>query len=399
MAKRSWGARVRKFSDTWANNLHYTSNGQEDWRDSQVTGLVLRIGKKSKTFYLAITKGPKKGMRKLAPFSLNAGGMNVEKARSTAADILKETTGKTPIHNTLKLTLGRYLDEEYMEDREYSGNPVREETIEKIKKVYASMLDTPLENITDDHMKKMLAKKWKKNNTETKRKKYYYLAALFNCLEKLEKIHKSPIKKRSFKRTKPGVINTYDQLYDDVLEFILVTPRNRKTKYTKDHTRAARLYLASVIITGCRHGEIRKNTIDNFHTGVDKPQIYIPGEICKTGNEREVPISNELYLHHLEIYKNEHWVKNRDRLMFYNQATSSVYTDSLGRKLWQEVKDHFGISGRSYDWRHTFATRVYKETGDIKLVADLIGDEIETANKYYAKKDPERMRMAVASIR
>ena len=50
--------------------------------------------------------------------------------------------------------------------------------------------------------------------------------------------------------------------------------------------------------------------------------------------------------------------------------------------------------------RSTYGTNLYKETGDIYLVADVLGHkDVNTTKKHYAAQDQERLRMAANAVR
>ena len=81
--------------------------------------------------------------------------------------------------------------------------------------------------------------------------------------------------------------------------------------------------------------------------------------------------------------------------MFFNRATGKSYSSQCYRAIWDRVKQEFNLNGRYYELRHTFASDAYEATGDIKLVADMIGDNVETASKYYvtqSKNARERLK-------
>ena len=221
----------------------------------------------------------------------------------------------------------------------------------------------------------------------------------------------NPFTDISFKKDKrPKQVSVYSEeiTYDDVMRFILQEDRpvNEQTsKYRKDHSPAARIFIATVIRLGLRDAEARLNYINNFITTGNNTRLIIPGEICKTKTEREVPITCPILLEALNTFKNLHHIENNEGLMFFNPSTNKAYTSSLGRKLFEEIKEEFGLgingngSGRKYDFRHTFATRLYNETGDIKLVADSIGDSLDTTDKYYAGKNITKLRDAISKLK
>ena len=50
--------------------------------------------------------------------------------------------------------------------------------------------------------------------------------------------------------------------------------------------------------------------------------------------------------------------------------------------------------------RSTYGTSLYKETGDIYLVADVLGHkDVNTTRKHYAAMDEDRRRKAASAVR
>ena len=50
--------------------------------------------------------------------------------------------------------------------------------------------------------------------------------------------------------------------------------------------------------------------------------------------------------------------------------------------------------------RSTYGTALYQETGDIYLVADVLGHkDVNTTRKHYAAMDDQRRRMAATAVR
>ena len=50
--------------------------------------------------------------------------------------------------------------------------------------------------------------------------------------------------------------------------------------------------------------------------------------------------------------------------------------------------------------RSTYGTNLYNETGDIYLVADVLGHkDVNTTKKHYAAQDQERLRMAANAVK
>lgn len=405
-----------------------TDKPYKDLWDKKQTGLFIRITKTKKVFYCY--DGRARKTTKIADWGvINANGLGVETARMRAREIISHSA---PITDVGRMTLGQYLDRAYVDDRNaLKMRPVRPLTIKKIKGNFPDWLDLPIKRITN----RMLLDKvslWRagehtidtshpsqrhrtpKPNTEsTIRKKFVEINAVFNTLERRKHIAKNPLEHLNIKKDSvPEHIHVYSQdtvKYEDVMDFVLNQDRpvtEKTSKYRKGHTRAARVLIATIIRLGLRDAEARNNYVYNFHLNtVHDSHLVIPGSITKTGKGRKVPIDDPVLLDALIGYKDHYQVKNEQGLMFYNPRTGKAYTDALGRSLYDEVKEEFGLgkngngSGRKYDFRHTFATRLYHATGNIKAVADAIGDELQTTDDYYAQDNMKAIRTGMAKLK
>ncbi|WP_421921379.1 tyrosine-type recombinase/integrase [Marinobacter salarius] len=381
-----------KFSDTTLHRLALQKEGVRDYRDLRETGLILRVGKKSKTFYAHVSTGNgNRGMRKLGPFSMSDDGLSYEEARQKFLHVKSSQAGE---HTGFgKITLETYLDEGYKADRSGRGDPVSDKSIADIKHYYAHALHKKCKDLSDADIEKFL-ENFSHLADPTKRKGYYYFHALIRTLEFYNRIPDVKIRKRSFNNNPNTVINTFKIDRQKVYDFLFEPELGKDHKFSRGFNFETRLIMALGVDTGARPGEIIKNWKDNFILD-DEPEMRIPAVIAKNGEPREVPINSDFLVEKLKLYVEKYWTPNPGGLMFYNRSTGKSYSSQCYRAIWERVKEEFELKGRYYELRHTFGTDVYEITGDIKMTADLMGNSVLTASRSYVKKTKsarERLR-------
>lgn len=408
----------RALSNHMIKNAQHRDKPYDIW-DSRQNGLFVKVGKTTKTFYCYTST---RKTLKIDRWGYDNGeGIGIDNARMKARKLLEVNTVYTDVS---RMTLSHYLDNRYQADR-LSGKPVTDSTIKKIKSAYPDWLDKKLSKITNEMMLEKISQ-WlagthkintddirhktrtaKQNSPGSVRKKYVEMNAVFNTLVAKKHISKNPFEPLGIKKDgPPDFIRVYCSetvTYEAVLNFLFTHGRRKNsdeiTRYIKQHSEAARLFIALVIRLGLRDGEARKNYIYNFITDGPNPVFIIPKEITKTGKGRRIPLSDPVLLSAIIDYKDNHYVENPQQLMFYNREASAMFSRSLGRGLYKELSDAFNLKGNKRDFRHTFATRIYHATGDIKLTSFLIGDNINTTSDYYADDNIEKARDVIANMR
>ena len=95
----------------------------------------------------------------------------------------------------------------------------------------------------------------------------------------------------------------------------------------------------------------------------------------KTGDKRDIPISDELYKVLQSIHRESEYV-------FINSKTKAPYVDI--KKSFNTVREYAGIEDfRFHDLRHTFATRLVMAGVDFLTIMELLGHKnIETTMRY-----------------
>ena len=81
-----------------------------------------------------------------------------------------------------------------------------------------------------------------------------------------------------------------------------------------------------------------------------------------------------------------------------NKRISVRAVENLVKKYTERVTSLKNIS--PHKLRSTYGTNLYKETGDIYLVADVLGHaDVNTTRKHYAQIDDDRRRIAAKVVK
>jgi len=380
---------------------------------------ILRINQTSKTFYIKTKKSKSvsfNSMRKIGKFSPRKNGVRPPKEfieLSAARNIFEQkveelSTLSAEALTVSEMTIREYIETMYSEDRAVTllkngkCKPVTDKTKKEIISLFPHWIDKKINEATNQWPKdfkkywlsnKHLDEETKKEicttTTETMRKKYGMLNAVFNMCENKGYILKNPLEGQTalFPKSKNRSRIEYDYSFEEAIDFIFSDEVEARL--------AGKLIIATMILTGARNAEVYKNYRKNFDevTGV----IFIPAHISKNQSERSVMIQNKTYWEYFNLYVKLEYSKNKHGHMFPSIKIDSHVSPEVYRKVWVALKLRFGLAGRLYDTRHTFAKRYNKENG-ISATADVIGDSVQTAHEFYVRGDENKKFANMASL-
>ena len=124
----------------------------------------------------------------------------------------------------------------------------------------------------------------------------------------------------------------------------------------------------------------------------------------KGGNEMVVyfgPEVEKALKNYLEVRKNIIPVEGHEHALFYSTQRKRIgvqAVENLVKKYARQVTTTKKIT--PHKLRSTYGTALYQETGDIYLVADVLGHkDVNTTTKHYAALDDSRRRQAATAVK
>ena len=124
----------------------------------------------------------------------------------------------------------------------------------------------------------------------------------------------------------------------------------------------------------------------------------------KGGNEMVVyfgPEVEKALKNYLEVRKNIIPVEGHEHALFYSTQRKRIgvqAVENLVKKYARQVTSTKKIT--PHKLRSTYGTALYQETGDIYLVADVLGHkDVNTTKKHYAALDDSRRRQAATAVK
>jgi site-specific recombinase XerD len=241
-----------------------------------------------------------------------------------------------------------------------------------------------------------------KNSERGKCRKLATLRSFFTYFYKKQKINNNPallvnLPKIHQKNITRLEIDEVAKLLDEVESGDNLTSSQKKYhKQTKERDLALMTLLLG---TGIRVSECVGLNISDIDFNVNGIRI-----VRKGGNEVIIYFGEEVeqsLLHYLEkrnkiIPKEGH--EDALFLSLQNKRLSVRSVQNLVKKYSKLVTQLKTIS--PHKLRSTYGTNLYRETGDIYLVADVLGHkDVNTTKKHYAQIDDERRRKAARIIR
>ena len=126
--------------------------------------------------------------------------------------------------------------------------------------------------------------------------------------------------------------------------------------------------------------------------------------VRKGGNEMMVYFGEEVeeaLLNYLEMRASITPVAGHENALFYSTQRKRIgvqAVENMVKKYAKEITTTKKIT--PHKLRSTYGTSLYKETGDIYLVADVLGHkDVNTTRKHYAAMDEDRRRRAASAVK
>lgn len=155
-----------------------------------------------------------------------------------------------------------------------------------------------------------------------------------------------------------------------------------------------RLWICMAQYMGMRSSEITQ--LAKAKIDLDEMVIDLAASDVKTATPRTVPIHPKVK----SLLERQIKASGRSKYLFPNRWDHSRPMDPGGfKKPWGKLREDLGIEGRFHDFRHTYATKIFKDATINPLVAcEALGMSIVTAQRVYIHfnaKDFARLTKAI----
>lgn len=316
--------------------------------------------------------------------------------------IAQTTSTKTRLAYAYDLRIFfRYL---YEEHRTLGGIETREMTAERLNEVTSEDIDCFLEYLSyyirPDHENPAAAMEMH-NDEKGKSRKLAAVRSLFKFLYKKKTISADPAALVDTPKIHEKAIVRMD--VNEVANFLDAVESGEKLagreKVFHEKTKKRDLAMMTLLLgTGMRVSEcvginikdldFRNNAVKVTRKGGNEVFLYFGEEVRET----------------LEIYLEE-----RKNAVTKEEGEDALFLSGQGKRInvrtvQKMVKKYAnGITVKKispHKLRSTFGTNLYQETGDIYLVADVLGHaDVNTTRKHYAEIEDGRRRMAATRIK
>jgi integrase/recombinase XerC len=162
-------------------------------------------------------------------------------------------------------------------------------------------------------------------------------------------------------------------------------------EFTGKHAARDKAIITFLMTTGCRLGETVSLNVDDVSWDIGTVTLLH----AKGGDPDRIPITGAA----LDAIRPLTSGTLAGHSLFRNASGNRLSTRQVQRIVWRRCVEA-GITKRvtPHVLRHTFATRLYNQTGDIRLVQKALRHEHVTTTETYAQVDPRRLKNAVDAL-
>jgi integrase len=386
--------------------------------DTELAGFIVRVQPSGVKTFLCSYRLRQSGARDrmvLGRFPVLSPQQARDEAKKLLADVVRGVNPKTALAEARKArkqhTLRAFLSEVY-EPWVQSHHADHKGTLARLRKAFASLLDTRLDDLTAWAVEKIRAERIKAGRKpSTVNRDLVVLKSALSKAEEWGHVGKHPLRK-----VKPARIDDIGRirwlspdeetrLYD-ALKAREATARDARASanawrkergYPELPVLSDELFVDHLqpmvllsLNTGMRRGEVfqlRWTDVD-----LDRRQIKVRGATAKSRRTRYLPMTSEA---HGTLSR---WKKQQG-------AAELVFPGDVGRpftnvkKAWQALLTAAKISSfRWHDMRHHFASRLVSKGVDLNTVRELLGHADIEMTLRYAHLAPEFKAQAIAKL-
>lgn len=287
----------------------------------------------------------------------------------------------------------------YMAEEKFGGKAVKEITIEDLAQITATDINEFM-SYTEYYLNSEGEEKT--NHENGKSRKLAAVRGLFKYFYRMEKIPGNPaelvnkpkIHEKEIIRLEP---NETAELLDVIEKGEKLTDGEKK--YFNKNGKRDLAIVTLLLGTGIRVSECVGIDIDDIDFQVNGVKVTRKG-----GNEMVVYFGEEVekalkdYIEDRKKIKAQKGSENALFLSIQNKRIGVRSVEKLVKKYAQKVTTLKKIS--PHKLRSTYGTALYNETGDIYLVADVLGHkDVNTTRKHYAQMQDDNRRRAARAVK
>jgi len=232
------------------------------------------------------------------------------------------------------------------------------------------------------------------NSPATRNRKLYSLRSFFKFLVREKKLEKNPAETVQASKTETRAEPIYMKT-NEARKYIR-TIENSESRYKIRDLAIAKLFLYA----GLRISELVNLNLENLDFDEESLKFYGKGN-----KERYVPLHNdvmEAILDYLplreEIEVKEEADENAIFLSGHGRRISPRTVQIFVKKYAKEAGLRQASKITPHKLRHTFATSLYHQTKDIKVLQDLLGHANISTTQIYTHTDAEQKKKAIDEL-
>ena len=341
-----------KLTKSYIDSIQFLEVGQVFYRDTEIFGFALRVGKTAKT-YIAENKVNGKTVR----FTIGKHGVvTAEQARIQARKILGQmASGNNPVEDKKALRAKTVMLEEVLAEFLAARKSLKPRTIadyqDVLKRYLSDWLDKPMAEITKEMVAKRHTLIGEKSPAQANLS-MRYLRALFNfAIYKYEDaqgiatIAENPVKRltqtRAWYRIKRrmSVIRAHD------LDAWHQSLSNLKNDHTSNGREAFRDFLLLILFTGLR----REEAASLLWKNIDLKAKILTIEDTKNHQDHNLPLTDFI----CDMLTNRRMLSLSQYVFPRDSGTGYIL---LPQKLMKRVATESGVAFSVHDLRRTFIT-------------------------------------------
>lgn len=165
------------------------------------------------------------------------------------------------------------------------------------------------------------------------------------------------------------------------------------------HSKRDKMIVLLAVNTGLRVSELCDLKISDIKNGKVKAECLIRKEITKGRRERSLPLNKKARKAIKEIIASNvahHFKQDQESKLLISQKGQGMSRQQIQTMI-KKAREKAGldIKATPHSLRHSFATRVYEQTKDIRVVQKLLGHRSITTTQIYADVTREKLKEAV----